>query len=62
VPKKGNYNQDHYKIRGKEPGNQDIQPERTRQEYEIARRKPGLRRRPTQPAGRPGPPKSSQTS
>jgi hypothetical protein len=33
VPKKGNYNQDHYKVRGKEPGNQDVETERARQEY-----------------------------
>jgi len=39
VPKKGNYNHDYYKIRGKEPGNQDAQPERTRKEYATGRKK-----------------------
>lgn len=35
MPKKGNYNQDYYKLRGKEPGYQDVLPERERQEYEL---------------------------
>jgi hypothetical protein len=39
VPKKGNYNHDYYKVRGKEPGNQDAQPERIRKEYATARKK-----------------------
>jgi hypothetical protein len=39
VPKKGNYNHDYYKVRGKEPGNQDAEPERTRKEYAITRKK-----------------------
>ena len=38
MPKKGNYNHDYYKVRGKEPGNQDAQPERTRKEYAIRRK------------------------
>jgi hypothetical protein len=36
MPKKGNYNQDYYKLRGKAPGNEDVLPERERQEYELA--------------------------
>ena len=39
MPKKGNYNQDYYKLRGREPGNQDVLPERTRQEYGLTRKK-----------------------
>ena len=39
MPKKGNYNHDYYRVRGKEPGNQDAQPERTRKEYAAARKK-----------------------
>ena len=38
MPKKGNYNQDYYKLRGKEPGYQDVLPERERQEYELAQK------------------------
>jgi hypothetical protein len=39
MPKKGNYNHDYYKLRGKEPGNQDVQPEQTRKEYATLKKK-----------------------
>ena len=32
MPKKGNYNHDYYKVRGKEPGNQDVMPEKNKRE------------------------------
>jgi peptide chain release factor subunit 1 len=32
MPKRGNYNHDYYKVRGKEPGNQDVMPEKNQQE------------------------------
>ena len=41
MPKKGNYNQDYYKIAGKEPGGSDILPEKARQEYGIERKNIG---------------------
>ena len=43
MPKKGNYNHDYYKVRGKEPGNQDVIPEKNIQEME-AQTKPARKR------------------
>ena len=56
MPKKGNYNQDYYKIAGKEPGASDVLPEEARQEYGIEREKLGKgkpgrsKQRPRKPA------------
>jgi hypothetical protein len=52
MPKKGNYNQDYYKVRGKEPGNQDVFPEKTKAAPKrSAARKPKAQKSTTRKAG-----------
>jgi peptide chain release factor subunit 1 len=46
MPKKGNYNHDYYKVRGKEPGNQDVMPDKNRQEVNNTAIKQGRSRKP----------------